>query len=161
MKRTCRSERVPQGVSSVQGEGREALPAHVTTCATAPPSPASEGPKLTVYVAPQSAAQQPLCCHRMTTLVNPRWRHMPGQEHIMHNADQPAWIAARLASLVEPQARRLVSRLAGPSNKPVWQDSPSTAAKCSAPSGRPGHCNSCFTPAKCQQRLCFSLCWSY
>ena len=46
MKRTCRRERVPQGVSSVQGEGREALPAHVTTCATASPSPAHEGPKL-------------------------------------------------------------------------------------------------------------------
>ena len=62
MKRTCRSERVPQGVSSVQGEGREALPAHVSTCATASPSPANEEAKLTMYAAPQSAAQKSLCC---------------------------------------------------------------------------------------------------
>ena len=72
---------------------------------------------------------------------------MPGQGHSLHNDNQPAWMAARLASLVGPQARRLVSRLVGPSNNPVWQDSPSTAAKRSAPSGRPGYCNSCFTPA--------------
>ena len=62
MKRTCRSERVPQGVSSVQGEGREALPAHISACATASPSPANEEAKLTMYAAPQLAAQKSLCC---------------------------------------------------------------------------------------------------
>ena len=57
---------MPQGVSSVQGEGRKALPAHVSTCTTVSPSPAHKWPKSTMYVAPQAAVQQFLCCHSMT-----------------------------------------------------------------------------------------------
>jgi len=57
-------------------------------------------------------------------------------------------VAARPASLLGPQARRVVRRPTGPSSKPVWQDSPSTAAKQDASSATPGHCNSWFTPAQ-------------
>ena len=86
MKRTCRSEMVPQGVSSVQGDGREALPAHVSTCATASPSPANEGPKLTMLHHNQLRSSL-VYCHNMTRAVNVRRQYMPGQEHSMHNAN--------------------------------------------------------------------------
>lgn len=50
-KRTCRSDKVPQGVSSEQGEGREPLPTHVRTCTSASPSPAIQGVVLKMCIA--------------------------------------------------------------------------------------------------------------